>query len=69
MIIQHADYSSMKISKWKHSDYGTRVYRGCYRWNAKERYFVLVCDDLPKNKEICFESHERAKQSGWRKVK
>ena len=55
-------------SVWKHKKYRGRIYFGRYRYDRKERVFVLTAVlRTGKKHNITFESHEAAKDSGWRK--
>jgi hypothetical protein len=58
---------------WSHAKFKARTYegfyRGHYRGKYRDRRFVLVYKSINKFKpvhRITFESHEAAKQQGWR---
>lgn len=59
---------------WKHKKYGKREYSGSYAWGfisdpRTERVFVLKSTQKGGKEHICvFESHESAKNNGWRKL-
>lgn len=58
-------------SVWKHKRFKSRKYIGRYEWaRGTGRSFTLSCllpNGLVNN--LCFDSHEAAKQVGWRKQK
>lgn len=53
-------------SQWKQIGKKT-VYNGHYRMVEGEREFILVNTTKPRDRVIPFNSHEAAKQAGWRK--
>lgn len=56
-----------KPSKWKSKKRPTRSYVGKYKQYGKQRAFVLY-NVANKKDRVTFESHEAAKELGWKKV-
>ncbi len=54
-----------KPSRWKHKK-RKQVYNGHYQTVRGERSFVLISED-GKTDYVC-ESHEAAKELGWKKL-
>lgn len=61
-----------KPSRWKHkTKFKSRKYQGNYeRDRSGERVFILRrIDEGAKKHKITFESHELAKDAGWKKIR
>lgn len=63
-----------KPAHWKNRKYPKRKYKGSYGTESKtrSRAFILVQDPPAasgRNHAVAFESHEAAKQAGWKKLK
>lgn len=59
-----------KPSTWTHKKYRSRKYVGHYRIVSGEREFVLTALKRDgKLHNVTFESHEAAKELGWKRKK
>jgi hypothetical protein len=57
-----------KPSTWINKlKYPNRKYLGGYQWVRRERQFILTTCQPKSNHVVVYESHEQAKDAGWRK--